>query len=185
MSVIRKILKHINYILILWSVRLSGPPRMLTYTQELNADILRMFGAKIGKNRVRIHSPITLHEAENGYSNLTIEDGCIINGNSFFDLSAHIKLEKGASIGPGVIIMTHNNFNYNKFLQERMAHACGKGDVLIKEGAGIKAGVLIVHGVTIGKNAVVAGNAVVNRDVADNCFVAGVPARLVKELKEE
>jgi acetyltransferase-like isoleucine patch superfamily enzyme len=55
--------------------------------------------------------------------------------------------------------------------------------VLIKQGAGIKAGAVIVHGITIGKNAIVAAGAVVNRDVPDNCFVAGVPARLIKEIK--
>jgi len=83
------------------------------------------------------------------------------------DLSGRITLEKGVSLGPGVIIMTHNRYNYNPFLEDRLAHTCGIKDVLIKEGAGIKANALIVHGITIGKNAVVAGNAVVNRDVGD------------------
>jgi maltose O-acetyltransferase len=98
-------------------------------------------------------------------------------------MTSRITLEKGVSLGPGVTIMTHNGYNGNAFLEERLAHTCGKKPVLIKEGAGIKAHALIVHGVTIGKNVVVAGGAVVNRDVADNCFVAGVPARLVKEIK--
>jgi len=182
-KLIRKILKRIKHIVILLCVKISGPPRLLTFTKELNADILRMFGAKIGKNKVRILSPVVLHEAKNGYSNLTIEDGCYVNGNNFLDLSSRIILERGVSIGPGVIIMTHNSYNFNKFLEEHLAHTCGKKEVRIKEGAGIKAGALIVKGVTIGKNTVVAGNAVVNRDVGDNCFVAGVPARLIKEIK--
>jgi acetyltransferase-like isoleucine patch superfamily enzyme len=105
------------------------------------------------------------------------------NGNNFLDLTGNIILEKGVSLGPGVTIMTHNRYNHNRFLEERMAHTCGIKDVLIKEGAGIKAGALITHGITIGKNAVVGGGAVVNRDVPDNCFVAGVPARMVKEIK--
>jgi len=183
MLLIRKIIRRLNHITTLFCVRLSGPPRMLTFTKELNADILRIFGANIGKNNIRIQSPITLHEAEKGYANLTVHDGCILNGNNFLDLSSCIILEEGVSIGPGVTIMTHNNYNYNDFLIERLAHTCGKKDVLIKKGAGIKAGALIIMGVTIGENAVVAGNAVVNRDVADNCFVAGVPARLIKEIK--
>ena len=85
-------------------------------------------------------------------------------------------------MGPGVIIMTHNRYNHNEFLEERLAHTCGVKDVLIKEGTGIKAGALIIHGITIGKNAVVAGLAVVNRDVKDHCFVGGVPAKLIKEI---
>jgi len=93
MSSIRGIIKRLKHIAILFCVKLSGPPRILAYTKELNADILRMFGAKVGKHKVRIHSPITLHEAENGYSNLTIEDGCILNGNNFLDLSSPLILE--------------------------------------------------------------------------------------------
>ena len=163
--------------------RFVGPPRILRFSAELNADILKTFGANIGKNNVRIHSPIILHEAEKGYSNLTIHDGCILNGNNFLDLSSRITLEQGASLGPCTVIMTHNRYNYNSFLEDKLAHTCGKKDVLIKRGAGIKAAALITMGVTIGENAVVAGGAVVNRDVPDNCFVAGVPASIVKEIK--
>lgn len=162
--------------------KIIGPPRILRYGWPLNAAILRAFGAKVSKNRVFIHSPVILHDARNGYANLTISDGCLLNGNNFLDLSGRITLEKGVSLGPGVIIMTHNRYNHNAFLEERLAHTCGVKDVLIKEGSGIKAAALIIHGITIGKNAVVAGGAVVNRDVPDNCWVAGVPARLLKEI---
>ncbi|HUV62584.1 MAG TPA: acyltransferase [Sedimentisphaerales bacterium] len=162
--------------------KIVGPPRVLRYGSPVNVAILRAFGADIGDD-VMIHSPVVLHSAVEGYAKLTISDDCLLNGYNYLDMSSSITLEKGVSLGPGVIIMTHNRYNGNAFLEERLAHTCGKGPVLIKEGAGIKAHALIVHGVTIGRNAVVAGGAVVNRDVADNCFVAGVPARLVKEIK--
>lgn len=163
--------------------KIIGPPRILQFGWPINAAILRAFGAKVGKERVYIHSPVFLHGSRKGYANLTIGDGCLLNGNNYLDLSSRITLEKGVSLGPGVIIMTHNRYNHNAFLEERLAHTCGIKDVLIKQGAGIKAGAVIVHGITIGKNAVVAAGAVVNRDVPENCFVAGVPARLVKEIK--
>ncbi|MFC1603449.1 acyltransferase [Planctomycetota bacterium] len=163
--------------------KIIGPPRILQFGWPINAAILRAFGAKVGKTRVYIHSPVTLHGARGGYANLTISDGCLLSGNNFLDLSGRITLEKGVSLAPGVIIMTHNRYNLNAFLEERLAHTCGVKDVLIKEGSGIKAGAVIVHGITIGKNVIVAANAVVNRDVPDNCFMAGVPARLVKEIE--
>jgi acetyltransferase-like isoleucine patch superfamily enzyme len=163
--------------------RIIGPPRVLRYGRQINVAILKAFGADVDEKSVTIYSPVVLHNASEGYGNLTIKESCRFNGNIFLDLRGRITLEKGVSLGPGVIIMTHNRYNCNAFLEERMAHTCGTKDVLIKEGAGIKAGALIVHGITIGKNAVVAGGAVVNRDVQDNCFVAGVPARLVKEIK--
>ena len=162
--------------------RIIGPPRVLRFGGQVNIAILKAFGAKVGEN-VRMCSPVVLHNTTDGYSKLTIQDDCFFNGYNFIDLSGRITLEKGVSLGPGVIVMTHNRYNRNPFLEERLSHTCGIKDVLIKEGSGIKAGALIVHGITIGKNAVVGGGAVVNRDVPDNCFVAGVPARLVKEIK--
>lgn len=178
----RAIIALLKYPLI-FVFKIIGPPRILRYGWPLNAAILRAFGAKVGKSGVFIHSPVILHDARNGYANLTIGDRCLLNGDNFLDLSGRITLEKGVSLGPGVIIMTHNRYNHNAFLEERLAHTCGVKDVLIKEGSGIKAGALIVHGITIGKNAVVAGGAVVNRDVPDNCWVGGVPARLLEEIR--
>jgi maltose O-acetyltransferase len=162
--------------------RRFGPPRMLTFSSGLNTAILRSCGARIGNN-VTIYSPLTLHQAENGYANLVISDNCILNGNIFLDLSAGIVLEDGASLGPGVIIMTHNRYNYNKFLEEKLAPTCGKKEVVIKKGAGVKAAAVITMGVTIGTESVVAAGAVVNRDVAEHTFVAGVPAKEIKKIE--
>ena len=43
-------------------------------------------------------------------------------------------------------------------------------------------GVKILEGVNIGDNAVIASGAVVNKDVAANTLVAGVPAKVIKHL---
>lgn len=178
---LRKSLIFIFKICVIFIFKVMGPPRVLRYGGPVNIALLKAFGAEVGQNLI-VCSPIVLHNARGGYSNLTIKDGCSFSGYNYLDLSGKITLEKGVSLGPGVIIMTHNRYNRNAFLEERLAHTCGVKDVLIKEGTGIKAGALIVHGITIGKNTVVAGHAVVNRDVQDNSFVAGVPARLVKEI---
>jgi acetyltransferase-like isoleucine patch superfamily enzyme len=162
-------------------LKTSGQSKILAYDPLTNVELLRAMGAQVGK-RVFINSPVTIN-CPKRMSNFVIKDRVIFNGNNWIDLTAKLTLEDGVSLGPGVIVMTHNRYNSNSFLEDRLAHTCGEKEVLIKRGAGIKAGALIIMGVTIGENAVVAGNAVVNRDVPDNCFVAGIPAKIKMELK--
>jgi len=162
-------------------LQICGQSKILAYDPLTNVELLRAMGAQVGE-RVFINSPVTIN-CPNKMSNFVIKDRVIFNGNNWIDLTAKLTLEDGVSLGPGVIVMTHNRYNSNSFLEDRLAHTCGEKEVLIKRGAGIKAGALIIMGVTIGENAVVAGNAVVNRDVPDNCFVAGVPADVKARLK--
>lgn len=56
--------------------------------------------------------------------------------------------------------------------------------VTIRRGAWIMPGVIIVPGVEIGEMSVVATGAVVTKDVPSEHMVAGVPARVVKDLRK-
>ncbi len=177
----KKVVLGIIKTLLIWIHRLLGPPHILMYGLEINAALLKAFGAHVGR-KVRVYPPVVLHNIAQGYGNLTLGDNCVVQGNTYLDLTARITLEPGVSLGPGTIVMTHNRYNFNPFLEEHLASTCGQKDVLIKRGSGIKAGAVIVMGITIGEDAVVAGGAVVNRDVADKTFVGGVPARLIKSI---
>jgi acetyltransferase-like isoleucine patch superfamily enzyme len=55
--------------------------------------------------------------------------------------------------------------------------------IIIGDGVWIASRVTVLPGVFIGDGSVVAAGAVVSRDVAPNTMVAGVPARLVRELE--
>ncbi|MDY7540915.1 DapH/DapD/GlmU-related protein [Cryobacterium sp. 5B3] len=54
--------------------------------------------------------------------------------------------------------------------------------IVIGDGAWIGAGTIVLPGVAIGKGAVVAAGSTVTHDVLPNTLVAGVPARLVRQL---
>lgn len=58
-----------------------------------------------------------------------------------------------------------------------------KGGVSIGNNVWLGDKVTVLGGVSIGDNVIVAANSVVTKDVPSNCIVAGVPAKVIKELK--
>jgi len=54
--------------------------------------------------------------------------------------------------------------------------------IVIGRNVWIAAGATILGGMTVGDNAVVGAGAVVTRDVPPNTFLAGAPARVVRQL---
>lgn len=46
----------------------------------------------------------------------------------------------------------------------------------------ISAGARIIGNIKVGNNVIIGANAVVNKDVEDNCIVAGVPARVIRNI---
>lgn len=95
---------------------------------------------------------------------------------TFLDMGG-ITIEDDVLIGPKVCITTEghplNPQERKKLLVK---------PVVIKRNVWIGAGATILPGVTIGENSVVAAGSVVNKDVAANTVVAGVPAKVVKTL---
>lgn len=57
--------------------------------------------------------------------------------------------------------------------------------ITIKNNCWICSSATICGGVTIGENSIVAAGAVVTKDVPPNCIVAGVPARVMREIDED
>ena len=54
-------------------------------------------------------------------------------------------------------------------------------DIRIGNGCWIAAGAIISGGVTIGKNVIIGANSFVNKDLPDNCFAAGNPAKVISQ----
>lgn len=54
----------------------------------------------------------------------------------------------------------------------------------VKRGASIGSNATIMAGVTIGESALVGAGAVVTKNVADHAIVAGVPARVIGDVRE-
>lgn len=98
-------------------------------------------------------------------------------GCTFLDQGG-ITLEDGVFIGPGAKVLTEGHPE-----QPELRHTLQVQSVVICRKAWIGAGAIILPGVTVGENAIVAAGAVVTKDVPDNTVVAGVPAKILRNIK--
>ena len=96
---------------------------------------------------------------------------------SFLDLGG-ITIEDDVQIGPRVNLVTENHPLNPKQRKDLILQS-----IHIKKNVWIGAAATILPGVSIGENAIVAAGAVVNRDVAANTIVGGVPAKFIKNLE--
>lgn len=106
-------------------------------------------------------------------------------------IQAFAFIPEGVTIEDGVFVGPHACFTNDRFpaavgpdgsLQDQ-------GDwqllpTLIEHGASIGANATILCGLTVGSGALVAAGAVVTRDVPANAIVAGVPARVVGDVRD-
>lgn len=81
-------------------------------------------------------------------------------------------VHKDTSIGERVII--GQNTTIGRSLDPADFPTIGS-DVYISDGA------RIIGNIHVGNNVIIGANAVVNKDVEDNCIVAGVPAKVIKK----
>lgn len=138
--------------------------------------LLSISGSKIGKCKIRRHFFI------NHPSRLRIENDSFINYFCHIHCGDYgfVTVGKNVFIGPDVkICCVSHEIGASK---QRAGVATKNGGIVIEDGAWIGIGSTILQGVRIGKGSIVAAGAVVNKDVKPNTLVAGVPARLIREL---
>lgn len=151
---------------------------------------------QLGKNVVIYHPDlVNLYGCEIG-------DGCKIG--AFVEIRKQVKIGRnakiqafafipeGVTIEDGAFIGPHVCFTNDKF--PRAVNPDGslmEADdweiipTLVKRGASIGANATIMCGVTIGEQAMVGAGAVVTRDVPAYAIVAGVPARVVGDVRNQ
>ncbi len=131
--------------------------------------------------------------------------GCSIDDNT--KIGTFVEIQKNAFIGKNCKISSHtficegvhiedNCFiGHNvTFINDKFPRAANPDgtmqteddwqlvETFVKNGASIGSSSTIMCGITIGENAIVGAGAVVTKDVPANTVVAGVPARVIKEL---
>lgn len=96
--------------------------------------------------------------------------------NSDVKIGNNVIINTKALIEHGCTVKAHSNISTNTTLN---------GDVVVEEHCFVGSSSVITGQLHIKKNSIVGAGAVVIRNVEENTVVAGVPAKLIKEIKNE
>ncbi|WP_374575522.1 acyltransferase [Phenylobacterium sp.] len=152
---------------------------------------------------VVLDGEVTIH-----HPNLVNLYGCKVGDGS--RIGAFVEIQKNASVGARCKISSHtfvcegvtiedevfvgHGVMFTNDRKPRATNEDGSAQseadwtlelTLVKRRASIGSNATIVSGVTIGEGALVGAGAVVTRDVPDYAIVAGVPARVVGDVRQK
>jgi UDP-2-acetamido-3-amino-2,3-dideoxy-glucuronate N-acetyltransferase len=138
-------------------------------------ELVNLYGCALG-DETRIGAFVEIQK------NVTVGARCKVSSHAF--ICEGVTIEDDVFVGHGVV-----------FTNDRYPHATINGrpqtesdwkliPTLVKRGASIGSGAVILCGVTIGEQALIGAGAVVLHDVPDHAVVAGVPARVIREVFE-
>lgn len=132
--------------------------------------------------------------------NARIEPGAVIRDQ--VEIGDNVVIMMGSMINIGAVIGAGTMIDMNVTLGGRATVGAnchiGAGSVLagvieppsakpvvVEDNVVVGANAVVLEGVTIGKGAVVAAGAIVTKDVPPNTVVAGVPAKVIKQIDDQ
>lgn len=177
------------------ALRELGPRRTLRYLffsawqylfalmaiSPLRVWLLRLFGARIGKNTV-IERIRLLNLYRTGIAGLTVGNNCFLGDGVVLDLADRIILKDHVTLSFDAMVLTHTNVGYKNHPVQKYIPPVAKRTVF-QNGCFVGARAVILPGLTIGEGSAVAAGAVVTRNVPANALVGGVPAERIRKLK--
>lgn len=137
--------------------------------------LVNLYGCTIG-DQTKIGAFVEIQKGA------TVGARCKISSHTF--ICEGVVIEDGVFVGHGVMF-TNDRFpravNPDGSLQTEADWSVEP--TTVKRGASIGSNATIICGVTIGEGALVGAGAVVNKDVPDYSIVAGVPARVIGDVR--
>jgi acetyltransferase-like isoleucine patch superfamily enzyme len=139
-------------------------------------ELVNLYGCRIG-SRTRIGPFVEIQK------NSVIGERCKISSHSF--ICEGVTIEDEVLVAHGVMFtngLLPRATNDDGSLQTDGDWECTP--TLVKRGTSIGSNATIVCGVTIGERALVGAGAVVTKDVPAHAIVAGVPARVIGDIRD-
>jgi acetyltransferase-like isoleucine patch superfamily enzyme len=171
-AAIRQVLNQCRYKLPLWLAQcLTHWLPENRWTIRLRGMLVRPFLGHCGKNltmarAVTFLTPSQIRIGDNVY----IATGCWIDGIGGLVIEDEVKLS------PFVVVTTSSHCFRNNSVYAGGARI---GSVRIGKGSWVASHVTVVAGCTIGSGCIIGANSVVTKNVPDNMFAGGVPARII------
>jgi len=140
-------------------------------------ELVNLYGCSVGaESRIG-----TFVEIQRG---ATIGDRCKISSHSF--ICEGVRIEDGVFVGHGVVFINDPYPGAVNSIGELQTEAdWSVVPTHVKRQASIGSSATILCGITIGERALVGAGAVVTRDVPDYAIVAGVPARVIGDIRQK
>ena len=140
-------------------------------------ELVNLYGCTIGDD-TKIGAFVEIQK------NATVGARCKISSHSF--ICEGVTIDDEVFVGHGVMF---TNDRYPRAVTEAGELQTQKDweivPTRVKRGAAIGSNATVVAGVVIGEKALVGAGAVVTRDVPDYAIVAGVPARVVGDVRRK
>jgi len=147
---------------IYWSVRMDTPPyRRFWLGRKSVVESYCCINNAVGDVTIGDYTRIGIH--------------CTVIGPVC--IGDHVNLAQGIT----VTALNHNYADSSRKIDEQ---GISTKPVVIGDDVWIGANAVILPGVTIGRHVVVAAGAVVTKDIPDYSLVAGIPAKVIKELRK-
>ena len=146
------------------------------HTEEEVREYMRKITGSDIPDTVRVFTPFHINY---GRSTTFGKESFVNFGCTFLALGG-ITIEEGAFIGPHCVLATEYHPE-----DPATRHTLLTKPIVIGRNAWLGADVKVLAGVTICENAIVAAGSVVTKDVPANMVVAGSPAKVIREIKQQ
>ncbi len=150
---------------------------LVKYNNTSDPDILRKIWGDLSGKEMDATSYIQIPLMVNHAEFVTLGKNIYINHACTMLALGTITIEDDVLIGPKANLITESHPidpNNRKAMEVK--------PIVIKKNAWLGAAVTVLPGVTVGENSIVAAGAIVNKDVPPNTIVAGVPAKVVRNI---